>query len=133
MTKLVANIIKDAIIQTMLDNQYGFIRNRTIYDCPAWCLNFIYQCHRSKRKLLLLRLTLRRPLNWVKEVLTYGSYSILLYGVPSKSSIGKGESGKDILSPLLFVEVANLLRYLVNFSSQQGLYMPIFPSMVITQ
>jgi hypothetical protein len=74
-----------------------------------------------------------RFLNWVKEVLTNSSYSILLNGVPGKSSTAKGESGKDILSPLLFVEVANLLKYLVNFSSQQGLYMPLFPSMVITQ
>jgi hypothetical protein len=61
-------------------------------------------------------------LQWVKEVLSSGSSSILLNGIPGKSFLCKRDVRQgDPLSPLLFVQGADLLQALVNLAYQNGL------------
>jgi hypothetical protein len=61
-------------------------------------------------------------LQWVREVLSSGSSSILLNGVPGKSfHCKRGVRQGDPLSPLLFVQGADLLQSLVNWAFHNGM------------
>ena len=53
LTKLVANRFQSIISKCIHDNQYGFIKSRTIQDCLAWCFEYIFQCKHSKRKVVV--------------------------------------------------------------------------------
>jgi len=49
LTKLLANKLLGSIKSIIHNNQYGFIKSRTIHDCLAWALEYINVCHKSKR------------------------------------------------------------------------------------
>jgi mannosylglycoprotein endo-beta-mannosidase len=44
-TKMATNRLQDHILRCVHKNQYGFIRSRTIQDCLAWTLEYLFQCH----------------------------------------------------------------------------------------
>jgi hypothetical protein len=103
------NISLKVITKILADihpNQYGFIRTRMIQDCLAWSYEYIYQCHRFKREIIILKLDFEKAfdtvehstiiqvmrhlgfpekcLDWVNAVLSSGSSAVLLNGVPGK-------------------------------------------------
>jgi hypothetical protein len=143
LTKLVANRMQNIITSTIHENQYGFIKERTIQDCLAWAFEFLFQCQKSKRKVVIFKIDFEKAFDtldheaiiqvmrakgfpekflcWVREILTSGSSSVLLNGVPGKPFMCKrGVRQGDPLSPLLFVEGADLLQSLVNQAFDDG-------------
>jgi hypothetical protein len=144
LTKLAANRMQEVIKLTIHVNQYGFIKDRTIQDCLAWDFEYIHQCQQSKRKIVVIKIDFEKAfdtldheaiiqimrakgypdlfLQWVREVLSSGSSSILLNGVPGKSfHCKRGVRQGDPLSPLLFVQGADLLQSLVNWALRNGM------------
>jgi hypothetical protein len=83
--------------------------------------------HEAIIKIMRAKGYLELFLKWVREILSSGSSSILLNGVPRKSFMCKrGVRQGDPLSPLLFVQGSNLLQSLVNIAFQNGtLSLPI--------
>lgn len=94
------------ILRCIHKNRYIFLKCGSIQDCIAWTLEYLFQCHKSKRPILIIKLDIAKAFDtveheailhvlkhkgfgekwraWVKENLSSGTSSILLNGVPGK-------------------------------------------------
>lgn len=136
-TKVLANRLQKVIRSVIHKNQYGLIKSRTIQDCLAWALEYLHICHKSRKQLIILKLDFEKAfekveheailqvlkakgfgekwIRWIKDILNSATSSIILNGVPGKVlHCRRGVRQGDLLSPLLFVLVADLLQSILN-------------------
>jgi hypothetical protein len=44
-SKLLANRLQAVALNVVHENQYGFVKGKTIQDCLGWAFEFLHQCH----------------------------------------------------------------------------------------
>jgi hypothetical protein len=136
-TKILANRLQLVILQLVQQNQYGFIKNRSIQDCLAWSFEYLHLCYHSKKKMVILKLDFEKVfdkieheviiqvmaqkgfpmkwIEWIKDILSSGTSSIMLNGTLGKVFHCKRGVRQGVpLSPLLFVLAADLLQSVIN-------------------
>jgi hypothetical protein len=112
------------------------MKSRIIQDCLAWAYEYFHHCHKSRKKVVALKLDFEKNFDkvdhsfimavlqakgfgtqwclWIQQILDSTTSAILLNG--------QGHP----FSPLLFVLAANVLQYLVNPSMQnESLHHPL--------
>jgi retron-type reverse transcriptase len=118
-------------------NQYGFIKNRSIQDCLARSFEYLHIYHKSKKEMIMLKLDFEKAfdkieheiiiqimrhksfpnkwVDWINGILKSGTSSVLLNGTPEKDfHYRRGVRHGDPLSPLIFVLAADLLQSIIN-------------------
>jgi hypothetical protein len=147
--KILANRLQKVATRVVHENQYGFVKGKTIQDCLGWAFEFLHHCHQSKREIVILKLDFEKAFDlvefsivldmlrakgfpdkwilWVDSLLNSATTSVLINGTAGKEFMCKRGVRQDPLSPILFSIAADLIQYAINHEFLQGILAPPFP------
>lgn len=137
-TKILSVRLQAVMPKLVHENQYGFLKGRTIQDCLAWAFQFLHLCHQSKKQIVMFKIDFEKAfdkmehpfildilkhewIKWISSIFKTATSSILLNGIPGKQfKCKRGVRQGDPLSPLLFVLAADFLHTIANKAWQLG-------------
>ncbi|XP_050233112.1 uncharacterized protein LOC126681609 [Mercurialis annua] len=125
--KVLANRLAPILPMVISENQFGFIKGRSIHDCHMIATEIIHLIKKRREHVFLIKLDFRKAfdtISWqfIIQTLQRMNFEILLNGCPTENLfMGKGVCQGDPISPMLFVLVVENLRAIFSKACNLGL------------
>ncbi|XP_050227685.1 uncharacterized protein LOC126677214 [Mercurialis annua] len=138
------SLLAPLLPRVISDNQFGFIKGRSIHECHSIASEIIHLSSRRKEKILLLKLDFQKAfdsvswsfiltvlkqmqfsntlVDWISCLLNTSQLSVLVNGSPSdRFFMERGVRQGDPLSPMLFVIAAEGFKIMMDKAKELGL------------
>ncbi|XP_050232953.1 uncharacterized protein LOC126681456 [Mercurialis annua] len=144
LSKVLANRLAPCLPDIISENQFGFIKGRSIHECHSIASEIINLSSRRKEQNFLIKLDFQKAfdsiswsfimgvlrqmkfsslwVDWISSLLSTSQLSVLINGSPSENFyMERGVRQGDPLSPMLFVIAAEGFKILIDKAKDLGL------------
>ena len=142
-SKIIADRLK-GILSTFISNeQYGFLKGRSIHDATAIAQEVLHSIHTEKREAIMMKVDLHkaydsidwsyirlvlmkiglpiRIIRWIMSCITTVRYAVIINGIPTPFfGAERGLRQGCALSPLIFILIMDGFNCIMHKVVQQG-------------
>ena len=142
-SKIIAECLKDTLSTFISNEQYGFLKGRSIHDATTIAQEVLHSIHTEKREAIVIKVDLHkaydsinwsyirlvllkiglpiRIIRWIMTCISTVRFVVIINGIPTHLfSVGRGLRQGCALSPLFFILIMDGFSGLMHMAEQKG-------------